>query len=111
MLIGLAFALGWTPCIGPLLGTAITLALTTPGQGLLLILAYALGLAVPFLTAALMWEKALAWLSWLRRRGRWLELASGAFMMGMGILLVLDKFSELTRLMNTIIPIWLWKRL
>lgn len=109
MLIGLAFALGWTPCIGPLLGTAITLALTAPGTGVLLILAYALGLALPFLLSALMWERALGWLSWFRRHGRWLELASGAFMIGIGILLVLDRFSELSRLMNSWIPSWVWQ--
>jgi len=84
-LLGLTSAAGWTPCIGPLLGTVVVLAFTEPGWALLLLLAYALGLAVPFLAlAALLTQVA----DGLKRFGQhlWMvEVASGLLMIGIGV--------------------------
>ncbi|MDX1596890.1 MAG: cytochrome c biogenesis protein CcdA, partial [Nitrosopumilaceae archaeon] len=55
---GLAFAAGWTPCVGPVLGTILTLAATTPSMAFNLLLAYSLGLGVPFILMAIFFSKA-----------------------------------------------------
>src|SRR5690606_16168574 len=62
LLVGAAFGFGWSPCVGPLLGGVLTLAASeeTVGQGVLLLFAYALGLALPFVLSALLLERFLA---------------------------------------------------
>jgi len=90
-LFGLAFAAGWTPCLGPLLGTVAILVLTEPGWALLLLLAYALGLAVPFLVTAALLAQAV---DRLKRVGQhlWIaEIASGLLMIGVGVWTILSR--------------------
>jgi cytochrome c-type biogenesis protein len=90
-LLGLAFAAGWTPCIGPLLGTVVIRALTEPGRALSLLLAYALGLAVPFLIIAALLAQAV---DWLKRFGQnlWVvEMVSGLLMIGTGVWAILSR--------------------
>jgi cytochrome c-type biogenesis protein len=92
--VGLAFAAGWSPCIGPILGSILIYAgtLETMAQGVGLLLAYSLGFALPFLVAAL----ALNWFLslYVRFRGavRWVRLASGLFLVVVGVLLMLGRF-------------------
>lgn len=86
-LIGLAFAFGWTPCIGPVLGAILTLSAVTAtvSSGIALLSAYSLGLGVPFLLTAAFTGALLKRLKSVRRTGRWLQLAAGAGMIAMGL--------------------------
>jgi len=83
VLVGLTFAAGWTPCIGPILGAVLTLAATSPGQGGLLLLAYSVGFALPFVGMAY----ALGSVRFLARYSLWVERVGGAVMVVMGVLL------------------------
>jgi len=86
-LIGLAFAFGWTPCIGPVLGAILTVSAVaaTVSSGVALLSAYSLGLGVPFLLTAAFTGALLARLKHARRAGRWLHVGAGAGMVLMGI--------------------------
>lgn len=110
-LIGLTFAAGWTPCIGPLLGTVMTLAFTEPSRAVGLLLVYALGLATPFLAAAAVWSQAVGWLKRLNRHMRAVEIASGLLMIGVGILLVTNTFTLLNGFFIRVTPEWLLRHL
>jgi cytochrome c-type biogenesis protein len=89
-ILGLAFGFGWTPCIGPVLGAVLTLsaASTTVGGGISLLVVYSLGLAVPFLIAALFTGYFLRSMKTLRRLGRPLQIISGIIMIIMGIAMI-----------------------
>ena len=89
-LLGLAFAFGWTPCIGPVLGAILTLSASTAdvAKGSLLLAVYSLGLGLPFLLAALFTGTLLARLKALGRAGRNLQRAAGGLLVAMGLLMV-----------------------
>jgi cytochrome c-type biogenesis protein len=97
--IGFAFAFGWTPCVGPILGTILTLAgaQNSVGKGILLLTVYSLGLAVPFLVFALGIERFMKFYSGFRRHMHAIEVASGGLLIALGILLVLGRFTLLAR--------------
>ena len=86
-LIGLAFAFGWSPCIGPVLGVILTVsaATATVSTGVALLGAYSIGLGIPFLLTALGTGALLRRLQPMRRFGRWLQIGAGAGMVFMGI--------------------------
>lgn len=98
-LLGVAFAAGWSPCAGPILGAILlyTSTVQTLGTGARLLLLYALGLALPFLAVALFLEPFSRYLVRLQRRGRWLQIISGLFLMAMGVLVYLNLFQRLSR--------------
>ncbi|MFZ5816632.1 MAG: cytochrome c biogenesis CcdA family protein [Bacillota bacterium] len=83
VVIGLTFAAGWTPCIGPILGAVLALAANSPGMGGILLLAYSVGFAIPFVGLAY----ALGSVRVLSRYSIWVERVGGAMMVLMGILL------------------------
>lgn len=88
--LGMAFAFGWVPCIGPVLATILTFAAATETVvwgGLLLVL-YSIGLGVPFVLVALGFQRAKGSLGWLRRHGRGIEVLGGGLLVGVGILFV-----------------------
>ena len=89
-LVGAAFAAGWTPCIGPILGTILLYAGTegTVGHGALLLAAYSLGLGVPFLLAGYALESATRLFRRLNRQARVVELASGSLVAAMGVVIL-----------------------
>jgi len=93
--IGFAFAFGWTPCLGPILATILTIAgeQDTLVKGILLLAVYSLGLAVPFLLTSLLMERFLKFYSRFRSHMHALEVASGALLIGLGVLLVLGRFT------------------
>jgi cytochrome c-type biogenesis protein len=86
-LIGLAFAFGWTPCIGPVLGAILTVSAVTAtvSGGVVLLGAYSLGLGIPFLLTAMFTGGLLAWAKPMRRFGRWLQIGAGVGMVIMGL--------------------------
>ena len=95
LLLGAAFAAGWTPCIGPFLAGLLALASQeqTVGQGMLLLFGYGLGLGIPFVLAGLALGTALRLLRGLRTQMRTLEMASGLLLVGMGLLIFSDRLS------------------
>lgn len=97
--IGFAFAFGWTPCVGPILGAILLLAgaQNSVHQGILLLTVYSLGLAVPFLLFALLIERFMKFYGGFRRYMHAIEVGSGALLMALGVLLVLGKFTMLAR--------------
>ncbi|WP_317993377.1 cytochrome c biogenesis CcdA family protein [Bartonella gliris] len=97
-LIGLAFAFGWTPCIGPILGPIITLAGTkeTAGEGALLLAIYALGLGVPFVLAALFSSSFMRFLGAFRVHLGKVEKIIGIFLIITGILFLTGSIQDLS---------------
>jgi cytochrome c-type biogenesis protein len=95
LLMGAAFAAGWTPCVGPFLASLLGLASQeeTLGQGMLLLFVYGLGLGVPFVLAGLAMERSLRVMRALRPRLRAVELFSGVLLVAMGVLLFTDRVS------------------
>jgi cytochrome c-type biogenesis protein len=98
-LLGAVFGLGWTPCLGPTLTGVTALAVGTPGGGLargvLLVLSYCLGLGTPFLLLALGVRRAISAVAWLRAHVRGVQLAGGALLVVVGLLLVTGLWAEL----------------
>lgn len=92
ILIGMAFAAGWTPCMGPLIAAVITLAATNPGSALVYMLAYSLGFAVPFLILSFFLGK----MQWIRRNNVSIVKAGGYLMIVMGIVLFFDWMTKIT---------------
>ena len=88
-LVGVAFAFGWTPCIGPVLMGILALAGTaaTVREGVLLLALYSAGLAVPFVLTALATEQFLSAAGRVRRQARRIEIASGILLVAIGVLI------------------------
>lgn len=93
--LGLAFAFGWSPCIGPILGAILTLSATTAtvSSGIALLAVYSLGLGLPFLFAALFTDALTARLKAFGRIGRMLQLLAGAVMIVMGLAMITGQLS------------------
>lgn len=85
--LGAAFALGWTPCIGPILATILTKAAaeSSLAQGMLLLLLYSIGLGIPFIAVAIWFEKSQRLRRWLLRRAQLLQRVGGVTMIVVGI--------------------------
>lgn len=96
-LLGIAFAFGWTPCIGPVLGAILTLSASTADvtKGALLLAVYSLGLGLPFLLAALFTGALLGRLRALGRAGRYLQRGAGGLLVLMGLLMVTGQLERL----------------
>jgi cytochrome c-type biogenesis protein len=90
--LGMAFAFGWTPCIGPVLGGVLGLAATraTLTSGVALLVAYSLGLGVPFLATGLAFGRLTSVLGGMRRRLWVVDVVSGAALVAFGVLLLTD---------------------
>ncbi|HYO19205.1 MAG TPA: cytochrome c biogenesis protein CcdA [Dermatophilaceae bacterium] len=97
-LLGVVFAAGWTPCIGPMLGGIIALATqsSTPVQGLVLLVVYALGLGVPFILVAVGATAVSSKLLWFRRHEAGVALATGAMLILVGFLMFTNLFVKLS---------------
>ncbi|QRM35268.1 cytochrome c biogenesis CcdA family protein [Microvirga sp. VF16] len=92
-LVGIAFALGWTPCIGPILAAILALAAANPGQGAFLLAVYSFGLGLPFLMAAFLMGHFSRRIISLKRTGIALRLIAGSTMAIMGLLMVTGQMS------------------
>jgi len=100
--IGFAFAFGWTPCVGPILAVILGFAAAQDSvtKGILLLAVYSLGLAVPFLLTSLGIERFLKFYSRFRSHMHALEVASGALLIGLGILLVMGRFTIISNYLS-----------
>jgi cytochrome c-type biogenesis protein len=94
--LGLAFAFGWTPCIGPQLGAILSLAAQegSTGRGTLLLGIYALGLGLPFLIAAIFIERSMVLMTKLKRHMRLIERLMGGLLLVVGLALVTGFFTD-----------------
>jgi len=97
-LVGFAFAFGWTPCLGPILSTILGFAASaeTVTKGVLLLWAYSLGLAVPFLLTSLGIDRFLSFYGRFRKHLHTLEVVSGVFLMVLGTLILTRHFTVLS---------------
>lgn len=95
--LGMAFAFGWTPCIGPVLATVLALASATSTvlAGAVLLALYSFGLGMPFVALAVWFSRARTSLSWLRRHGRAIELTGGLLLVAVGIMFVTGEWKSL----------------
>ncbi|CAM3808226.1 cytochrome c biogenesis CcdA family protein [Deinococcus frigens] len=105
--LGAAFAFGWSPCLGPALGSILGLAASSASlsSGVLLLSAYTLGLAVPFLLAALLWDRFN-----LRRLNRYagiFEKVGGGVLVLVGVLMLTGQFTRLATFFYEVTPAWL----
>jgi len=96
-LTGMAFAAGWTPCIGPFLGAILTLSVTNElGPRIALLLAYILGLGIPFLLVAILADRMVPLLRRTQKHMRTIEVISGLLLIGVGAALLLGQISQLS---------------
>jgi cytochrome c-type biogenesis protein len=104
--VGISFAFGWTPCIGPILSgiLAIAAAQETVGQGVQLLAIYSAGLGVPFLLTALAMNHFFAAFARIRRHYRTIEIVSGALLVVIGILIFTDRFTIIARWLTPYLP-------
>jgi cytochrome c-type biogenesis protein len=98
VVVGIAFGAGWTPCIGPILGSILTFAATQgeAAKGATLLGAYSLGLAVPFVLAAVAMERFLVAFNTMKRHMVWVSRVSGALLVIVAILMITDYMTVLT---------------
>jgi cytochrome c-type biogenesis protein len=104
--VGLAFAFGWTPCIGPILGGILAIAGSrdTVGQGVQLLAVYSLGLGIPFLVTALAINRFFAAFARIRRHYHKIEVASGLLLVAIGLLIFTDRFTVIARWLSPYLP-------
>lgn len=94
--LGMAFAAGWTPCLGPVLTGILAIATTQSTlRGVLLLVAYSLGLGVPFLLVGLGVQRFVGAFGWVRRHYGWIAGVSGAFLVAIGVLLMTGLFARI----------------
>ncbi len=102
MVIGAAFAVGWTPCIGPILGSILFIASYTQEtlKGALLLSAYSLGMAIPFLLIGLLWSYIVPFWRGLNRHIGLISIISGVLLIIVGILMLAGQLTWLSRFAN-----------
>ena len=113
LLVGMAFAAGWTPCIGPILGGVLTYTASAAdfNRGLALLFAYSLGLAVPFLLAALMIDRFMEFFQRYRGALMWMSRISGALLVIVGVLMITGSMTVLSAWLQRFTPEALQSRL
>ncbi|KPK75121.1 MAG: cytochrome C biogenesis protein [candidate division Zixibacteria bacterium SM23_73] len=97
-LVGLAFAFGWTPCIGPILAGILLVASNqdTVTKGVVLLSSYSLGLGIPFFVTAVSFHTFLSVFGWIKKHFRTVEIISGSFLIIIGFLIFIGSFYSLT---------------
>jgi len=90
---GLAFAVGWTPCVGPILGTILTLAATTPSISFSLLLAYSLGLGIPFILMGVFFSRATRLIRSMTKHLKYYNVILGGFIILLGILVFTNQLA------------------
>jgi cytochrome c-type biogenesis protein len=94
--LGLAFAFGWTPCLGPILGAILALAAGTENsaKGIILLATYAAGLGVPFVLVAVFFPSLKGFMAWMKRHTRRIELSMGLLLWTVGLMMVSGQFTR-----------------
>jgi len=102
---GLAFAIGWTPCVGPILGTILTLAATTPSISFTLLLAYSTGLGIPFILIGVFFSKSTKIISSMTKHLKYYNIVLGGFIILLGILIFTNQLAYIANfpLLNEIV--------
>ena len=100
LLFGIVFSVGWTPCVGAFLGSALMLAASggSTVQGILMLLAYSVGLGIPFFISAVLIDKLKGAFNFIKRHYRIINVISGILLIIMGILMATGNFSKLLML-------------
>ncbi len=98
VLIGIAFAAGWTPCTGPILGMVISLAASNPGSGVLYMIAYILGFAIPFLILSFF----IGRMKWIKTHSDKIMKIGGYIMIVMGIVLFFDWMTKIITIFSNL---------
>jgi cytochrome c-type biogenesis protein len=106
LLVGIAFAFGWTPCIGPILGGILTIAgsRNSVGEGVQLLAIYSLGLGIPFLLTAMAINQFFAASARIRKHYRTIEVVSGALIVVIGLLIFFNQFTLITQYLDPYLP-------
>ena len=102
---GLAFAVGWTPCVGPILGTILTLAATTPSVAFNLLLLYSLGLGIPFILMGVFYSRATRVIRSMSKHLKYYNVLLGGFIILLGILVFTNQLAYIANfpLLNELI--------
>ena len=102
VVFGVIFSLGWTPCVGAFLGSALALASQQGhvGSGMLMLLAYSLGLGIPFLVSAVLIDKLKSAFDWIKRNYRVINLISGSLLILVGVLMSTGTLGRLLNLLS-----------
>lgn len=106
-LVGIAFAAGWTPCIGPILGAILAIAAGSTGgvgRGIFLLTSYSAGLGLPFLISGLMFHAFLGFFDRFKKHIRIVEIVTGLLLMVAGVLLFFDMFTRIAGFLYQIFP-------
>jgi len=106
VLVGIAFAFGWTPCIGPILGGILAIAgsKNSVGEGVVLLAVYSLGLGIPFLLTSLAINQFFGAARKIRRYYHAIELTSGALLIVIGVLIISGQLTIITRALQPYLP-------
>ena len=106
MLVGIAFAFGWTPCIGPILAAilAVAAAQESVGQGVKLLAVYSLGLGVPFIATSLAINKFFAASARIRKHYHAIEVVSGVLLVVVGVLIFTNRFTIIAQYLSPFLP-------
>lgn len=106
LLIGMAFAFGWSPCLGPILSGILAIAATKENvwQGIFLLSMYSLGLGLPFFLTALATDRFIGYFNKIKKHMRKIEIGSGLFLILIGILIFFDFFTVLSSYLNQWFP-------
>lgn len=99
-IFGVAFAIGWTPCVGAILGSIYTLAAISPGSGFVLLFAYSLGIGIPFLIAGLFTSHVSGFLAKSGRLLKYFNIISGLLLVFMGLLVLFNYTGILARFLT-----------
>ncbi len=107
VVFGVAFAAGWTPCVGPILGTILTLAATTPSIAFNLLLAYSLGLGIPFIMIGIFYSRANRIIRAMSKHLKYYNLVLGGFIIILGILVFTNQLAYIANfpLLNELVLI------
>jgi cytochrome c-type biogenesis protein len=106
VVMGMAFAFGWTPCVGPILASILLLAGSTQSlvRGALLLGTYSLGLGVPFVLTGLLFGRMKGALGWLNRHSREINLVAGCLLMVMGVVIAFGLLPTMTGWLARVLP-------
>ena len=108
LLVGIAFAFGWTPCIGPILGGILVVAgaKETVREGVVLLAVYSLGLGIPFLLTSLAINQFFSVMQRIRQHYRAIELVSGTLLVVIGVLIFTHQLTVITRYLQPYLPVY-----